>query len=215
MKKITVMLSLLGMLLTASCGKDATNNSGTQAAASGNEQAEVTDSVFIPQMAPWSISYIFGGDLSKYYFVKKCTLTRLTRLELEALGIKIEDDHHYYLISLGLVRNKEPFDFPIDQIECLYGAWRVPSGFPDGKFSIHADVISSHNIRVGQADFKRAANLKDLLRSCPNQGDFMVIEDILDIERYFDQLTNKLDIRGNIKPVKEANTKGRKKSARG
>jgi hypothetical protein len=38
----------------------------------------------------------------------------------------------------------------------------------------------------------------------------MVIEDLLDIERFFDHPSNKLDIRGYIKPVKEVPAKKRR-----
>ena len=117
------------------------------------------------------------------------------------------------MVLFGTTNNEtveRNFDFPIEGIECLYDLWLVPTSFPDGRFNVNAQVLNSNNIRVGELTFSRADNLKDLLRKCPNQGDFMVIEDLLDIERFFDHPSNKLDIRGYIKPVKEVPAKKRR-----
>ncbi len=203
-----MLLAVMGLMLLASCGRDRSAGDGSTMVADGQE-AEA-DSVFVPKQDPQRIPYLFGGDLSKYYFVRMCTVTRLSRLELEALGVAVDDDHHYYIASVGLVRNDVPFDFPVDDIECLYDVWLVPTSFPDGKFNVHAQLIDSHNNRVSQLDFRQAVELKDLLRKCPNHGDFMVIEDLFSVERWFDHPSNKLDIRGYIKPVKVEAPKGRK-----
>ena len=206
------MSAICSLLLFAGC-KQGNPDNGDQPTADNVEEASA-DSVFVPKQEPQKIPYLFSGDLSKYYFVRMCTVTRLSRLELETLGVPVENDHHYYIASVGLVRNNVPFDFPVDNIECMYDVWLVPSSFPDGKFNIHAQLIDSHNNRVSQLDFSKAVELKDLLRKCPNQGDFMVIEDLFSVERYFDHPSNKLDIRGYIKPVKEGFQK-RKKARKG
>lgn len=208
MYRLTILSAICSLLLFAGCRQGNPDN-GDQPTADNVEEA-VADSVFVPKQDPQKIPYLFSGDLSKYYFVRMCTVTRLSRLELETLGVPVEDDHHYYIASVGLVRNNVPFDFPVDDIECMYDVWLVPTSFPDGKFNIHAQLIDSHNNRVSQLDFSKAVELKDLLRKCPNQGDFMVIEDLFSVERYFDHPSNKLDIRGYIKPVKEGVQKGKK-----
>lgn len=211
MKKKFLLFAVLGLLLATGCKQDSPKPTGHVAE---SKPAEQDDSVFVPKQEPQAIPYIFGGDLSNYYHVRRCTMTRLSRLELESLGITPADDHHYYLVAVGLMRNGVPFDFPIDGIECLYDLWLVPTSFPDGRFNVNAQVLNSNNIRVGELTFSRAGNLKDLLRKCPNQGDFMVIEDLLDIERFFDHPSNKLDIRGYIKPVKEVPAKKRRRPGR-
>ena len=208
MNRLTILSAVCGLLLLAGCRQGNSDNGGQPI--SDNMEEAATDSVFVPKQEPQKIPYLFSGDLSKYYFVRMCTVTRLSRLELETLGVPVEDDHHYYIASVGLVRNNVPFDFPVDNIECMYDVWLVPTSFPDGKFNIHAQLIDSHNNRVSQLDFSKAVELKDLLRKCPNQGDFMVIEDLFSVERYFDHPSNKLDIRGYIKPVKESAPKGKK-----
>ena len=212
MYRLTILSAICSLLLFAGC-KQGNPDNGDQPTADNVEEASA-DSVFVPKQEPQKIPYLFSGDLSKYYFVRMCTVTRLSRLELETLGVPVENDHHYYIASVGLVRNNVPFDFPVDNIECMYDVWLVPSSFPDGKFNIHAQLIDSHNNRVSQLDFSKAVELKDLLRKCPNQGDFMVIEDLFSVERYFDHPSNKLDIRGYIKPVKEGFQK-RKKARKG
>ncbi|MBR5715038.1 MAG: hypothetical protein IKX59_00475 [Bacteroidales bacterium] len=197
MKKLFVLLGLISMIMLGGCG------SKQKPAASTDEMVN-TDSILAPQRQdPKRIPYIFSGDLSKYYFVRMCTITPLSKKELEAMNVTAEPDHHYYIASVGLVRNGVPFDFPVDQIECLYDMWFVPAKFPDGKFNVHAQLVDSHHVRVGELDFSDAVELKDLLRKCPGEGDYMVIEDLLDVERYFDHPSNTLDIRGYIKPVKE------------
>ena len=212
MNRLTILFAVCSLLLFASCKKGNSDN-GSQPIADNLEEA-VADTVFVPKQEPQKIPYLFSGDLSKYYFVRMCTVTRLSRLELETLGVPVEDDHHYYIASVGLVRNNVPFDFPVDNIECMYDVWLVPTSFPDGKFTTHAQLIDSHNNRVSQLDFSKAVELKDLLRKCPSQGDFMVIEDLFAVERYFDHPSNKLDIRGYIKPVKEGIQKGKKSRKR-
>lgn len=207
MKTRFLLFLLLGLTIAVGCRQSSPKPSSPSAEPADSKPA---DSVFVPKQEPQSIPYIFGGDLSNYYHVRRCTMTRLSRLELESLGITPADDHHYYLVALGLMRNGVPFDFPIEGIECMYDLWLVPTSFPDGRFNVNAQVLNSNNIRVGELTFSRADNLKDLLRKCPNQGDFMVIEDLLDIERFFDHPSNKLDIRGYIKPVKEVPAKKRR-----
>ena len=190
MNRLTILSAVCSLLLFAGC-KQGNPDNGDQPTADNMEEASA-DSVFVPKQEPQKIPYLFSGDLSKYYFVRMCTVTRLSRLELETLGVPVENDHHYYIASVGLVRNNVPFDFPVDNIECMYDVW------------------DSHNNRVSQLDFSKAVELKDLLRKCPDQGDFMVIEDLFSVERYFDYPSNKLDIRGYIKPVKEGVQKGKK-----
>lgn len=144
---------------------------------------------------------IFGGELSKYYQVGLCTLTQLSRVDLEDMNIEAKDDYRYYIVSISLERNDTPFDFPIEGIECIYDVWLVPTQFPEGKFNVHAQILDSNNTKVASLDFSDCAELKDLLRKCPHEGDYMVITDLLEIERVFDRESNKVDLRGYIKPV--------------
>jgi len=196
MKKLLLLLTLMCFILTTGC-------SGGDKKPAVAPDAVSNDTEFEPQKpASKNIPYAFTGDLSKYYQARMCTATPLTTMELEAKNIQPQEDHHYYTISVGIERNGTPFDFKVDNIECMYDVWLVPTKFPAGKFNIHAQVVDTHNTRVAQLDFHNAVELKDLLKKCPNEGDFLVIEDVLDIERIFDRPSNKLDIRGYIKPVK-------------
>jgi len=205
MQKLSVLLiGLVSLLLMTSCGGD---RKPTQ-----TEEPAPADSIEEPQfrLEPMKILHIFGGNLSQYYFARTCTITRLTTMELEARHIDIKDDYHYYIATVALERNSTPFEFPIDNIECIYKVWLVPTMFPDGKFNLHAQIVNYHNMNVAQIDFSDAENLKDLLLKCPNEGDFMVIKGMFEIERVFDHPSNKMDIRGYIKPVVE---KKKKKTA--
>ncbi len=192
-----ILIALVSLALMASCGGD---NKPAQ-----TEEPAPADSIVEQQfrLEPVKILHIFGGNLSQYYFTRTCTITRLTTMELEAMHIDIKEDYHYYIATVAIEKNSTPFEFPIDDIECLYKVWLVPTMFPDGKFNLHAQMVNYHNMNVAQIDFHDADNLKDLLRKCPHEGDFMVIKGMFEIERVFDHPSNKMDIRGYIKPVAE------------
>lgn len=196
MKKLLHIVTLMCVLLVTGCG-------GGDKKPTVDTESISNDTVFEqPKNAPKTVSNVFGGDLANYYLVSKCTATLLTNLDLEAMNIVPKDDCHYYKVSIGLEKNDTPFDFPVDKIECMYDVWLVPTKFPDGKFNVHAQVLDIHNTKVAKLDFRNVEELKNLLKKCPNEGDFLILEDVLEIERIFDRPTNKLDIRGYIKPVK-------------
>jgi len=194
MNKLSYLLILISVFVMTGCG-------GEKKPAAQVEQTEADTVYHAHKQRPKSIPHTFSGDLSKYYRVNMCSLTPITTMELEEMHIEEKPDYRYYTVSVGLERNGTPFDFPVDNLDCIYKIWLVPTQFPAGKFNVHAQVLDSHNTNVAQLDFAEEEELKDLLKKCPNEGDFIVIDDMLEIERMFDKTSNKLDIRGYIKPM--------------
>ncbi len=193
MKLFSYLLVLISLISLVACG-------GDKKPAVSAEPAEA-DTVFHPQKQdPKPVSHIFSGDLSKYYHISMCTFTPLSLMELEEMKIQPKEDHHYYTVTVGIEKNATPFEFPVNAMQCIYKVWLVPTKFPAGKFNVHAQIMDSNNTSVAQLDFAEAVELKDLLKKCVNQGDFMIIEDLLEIERMFDQPSNVMDIRGYINP---------------
>lgn len=202
-KLLVLLMGAVALMTMPGC-------SGEKQTDQPHETVAVDTTVVKYQLEPTKMLHIFGGNLSQYYFARSCTVTRLTRMELEERHVDIKDDYHYYIVSIALEKNSTPFEFPIDDIECIYKVWLVPTMFPDGKFNLHAQIMNTRNRSIAQIDFSHDEGLKNLLRKCPNEGDFMIVEDMFEIERAFDHPTNKVDIQGYIKPVVE----GKKKAAR-
>lgn len=202
-KLLVLLMGAVALMTMPGC-------SGEKQTDQPHETVAVDTTVVKYQLEPTKMLHIFGGNLSQYYFARSCTVTRLTRMELEERHVDIKDDYHYYIVSIALEKNSTPFEFPIDDIECIYKVWLVPTMFPDGKFNLHAQIMNTRNRSIAQIDFSHDEELKNLLRKCPNEGDFMIVEDMFEIERAFDHPTNKVDIQGYIKPVVE----GKNKAAR-
>ncbi len=202
-KLLVLLMGAVALMTMPGC-------SGEKQTDQPHETVAVDTTVVKYQLEPTKMLHIFGGNLSQYYFARSCTVTRLTRMELEERHVDIKDDYHYYIVSIALEKNSTPFEFPIDDIECIYKVWLVPTMFPDGKFNLHAQIMNTRNRSIAQIDFSHDEGLKNLLRKCPNEGDFMIVEDMFEIERAFDHPTNKVDIQGYIKPVVE----GKNKAAR-